>query len=263
MGFAILEALVKKFDVSNLYISDTSEEKIKSAIKNLKIPKNNCFLDFNDLLKQIDIVILAIKPQAFEEFTKFIKIDLKDKVVISIMAGVSIEKINKFLKIKKIIRSMPNLCAQVSQALTGWISSKEVSKTEKEIAKKIFRSFGEEIELKKEDKINELTALSGSGPAYFFYLTELLEEKANFFGFTEEEARKIAEITFIGSAKVLEKSRNLPSAPLTSMDLKNAVTSKGGTTEAALKFMEENKFGEIFQNAVECAKRRAEEMNGK
>jgi pyrroline-5-carboxylate reductase len=249
MGAAIYKALIKNFDAENIFVSDTSEEKLKALnTKNIEV-------DANDILGKVDIVILAVKPQSFEEFSQNLRVDLKNKLLISIMAGISIKKISEFLKTEKVVRSMPNLCAQVEKGLIGWLASDKVSDNEKELAKKIFGSFGEQIELKNEDEINKITALSGSGPAYFFYLTELLEEKAKAFGFNDEEAKLIANTTFVGAAKTLEKQKS------SAKNLKNAVTSKGGTTEAALNFMKENNFDKIFFEALDKAKKRAEELN--
>ena len=121
--------------------------------------------------------------------------------------------------------------------------------------KTIFDCVGTQLEVEEENKLDEITALSGSGPAYFYFLTELIYDKAIEFGFDHEDARKISEQTFTGAAAIF----NHESA--TAKELKEAVTSKGGTTEAALKYLEENGFDKIFKDALEAAKNRSEELN--
>ncbi len=200
-------------------------------------------------LIESDCYILAMKPQDFVEF------DTGEKLVISIMAGVSIKRIQGKCGTKKIVRAMPNLPLKVGKALTGWIASDEVSEDEKQFAKKIFESFGEEIELDNEDKVNAITALSGSGPAYFYLLTEFIKKAAVEMGFCQEDAEKIAKRTIVGSAELLEKSG------LSAEELRKKITSKGGTTEAAIKYLEENGIEETVKGAITAAQKRAEELN--
>lgn len=261
MGSAILGILIKTFDPKNIFVSDHDLGKLNKTQNEFDLPEQNCSIDPNEILPKADIIMLTIKPQSFDDFANNLTIDLTNKLVISIMAGVSIDKISKKLNTSKIIRSMPNLCLQVSMALTGWIASNEVSENEKEIARTIFKSFGEEIELQDESKINDITALSGSGPAYFFHLCELLEEKAKELGFDEKEARKIANTTFIGSALTLNPTNPLSDkGGISAAEFRKAVTSKGGTTEAALNYMNENKFDQIFMQAISEAKTKAEKL---
>ncbi|MFA5948205.1 MAG: pyrroline-5-carboxylate reductase [Candidatus Gracilibacteria bacterium] len=211
--------------------------------------------DINNLIEKCDIFVIAIKPQDFAEMAKEIKTDLKNKIVISIMAGVSIKKIKDTLKIKKIVRVMPNLPLKAGMALSGWIASKDVSFTEKNIIREILKSFGKEIEVSNEEKINAITAISGSGPAYFYYLVEVLQSVAKKYGFNEKEAQKLAEVCFIGSSNLLMQEN------ISAKELRQKVTSKGGTTEAAITSMSKNKFEKIILDAVDCAVSRAKELN--
>lgn len=150
---------------------------------------------------------------------------------------------------------MPNLAASVGQSLTGWVASKSAKPADRKLVAKIFSSFGTEMELKNENMINSLTALSGSGPAYFFYMTELLQKKAERLGFAAEQAKMIAEKTLIGSAGLI--GLNIKDAA----DWRKSVTSKGGTTEKALEHMKDKGIGRIVFGAVDKAKKRAEELN--
>jgi pyrroline-5-carboxylate reductase len=159
------------------------------------------------------------------------------------------------MKVKKVVRVMPNLALKEKSALCGWIANSEVTGDEKSFMKELLKMFGEEVEVKNEEAINMITALSGSGPAYFYYLTECLAQKALKYGFGQEDAQKIARTTFLGAAKLLEASRENVS------ELRHKITSKGGTTEAAIKKLEEKDFEKIFYEALNAAKIRAEELN--
>ncbi|MFC1647671.1 pyrroline-5-carboxylate reductase [Patescibacteria group bacterium] len=234
MGSAFYNGLFNEFEI---YICDKNEEKLEGLTA----------LSTEELIEKCDIIILAIKPQSFEGF------DLEGKLVISIMAGISIELLIKKTNSLKVVRAMPNLPVKVEKGLTGWIATEQISNEEKDTVRKIFTSLGDEIELDSEEKIDSITALSGSGPAYFFYLAEILKQKAVKFGFNEEEAKKIAKTTFKGAAAIL--THHSPK------QLREAVTSKGGTTEAAINNLIENDFDKIFEKAIDQAKNRSEELN--
>ncbi len=249
MGSAFYKALVPSFLKEILYICDKDTKKLKA------LNATNTSKDPNELLNKVDVVILAIKPQSFDEFKKKLKVDLRDKLIISIMAGISMERIKKDLKTDNIIRSMPNLPIQVKQGVIGWTASLNVSDVDKKIARKIFSSLGEGIELKDESMLDAITLISGCGPAYFFYLTEMLTSKAEALGFSKIDAQKIAETTFTGSAELLKKD------PKTAEDWKMSVASRGGVTEAALKYMSDNKLAEIFDEAIEAAEKRNLELS--
>ena len=201
--------------------------------------------DLAAVLPDADIIIFAVKPQDFQN----IKIDLSEKLVISIMAGISIGKVKAQTSATQVVRSMPNLPLQVQAGLTGWFATPEV---EKDIVSQIFQAFGQEIEVENESDLDKITALSGSGPAYFFYLTELLQSKAEALGFTSDQAKTIANQTFIGAAKLLKSSDK------TAKEFREAVTSKGGTTEAALNTLD---IQENFNAAIDAAQQKSKELN--
>lgn len=230
---------------------------IARSLESLDINITTCEINDNpnEKLANADAFIIAVKPQSFNELASSINIDLSEKLAISIMAGVSIENIQEELSIKKVVRSMPNLGIQIGKGVVGWIASEEVGISEKDFVKKMFQAMGTEVELEKEEMIDAITAISGSGPAYFFYLCQLLQKKAEEFGFNSEDARKIAQETFVGSATLLE------SGDKTAREWRKSVTSKGGTTQAALEYMMENGFEEIFKNAIEEAKEKSEKLN--
>lgn len=230
MGTAIHEALKGKFDVQ---LCGRGEEGIR-------------------VCRAAEVVIFCVKPQDFDVCAEGMGGDFSKQLVISIMAGVSLKTLMKKTGASAVVRSMPNLPVQIGKGFTAWICTKAVK--EKEFVRSIFASFGEEMEVQNEDRLNEVTALSGSGPGYFFYFCEVLEEKAKEWGFSEEDARKIVRATFAGSAKLLETGEK------SAGEWKLAVKSKGGTTEAALGHLEKNGFGDLMKEAMQAAKKRSQEL---
>lgn len=211
--------------------------------------------DVNEKIKDCEIVLIAVKPQSFDELASQISFDLSDKLIISIMAGVSVKKINERFKASRVVRVMPNLPLKVGEAFSGWYANENVTDEDKGDVKNILQSFGTEVEVDNEDKIDAITALSGSGPAYYYFLNKALSIKAMALGFSQEEAKKIVRGTFFGASKLLKESGE------DSDTLIQKITSKGGTTEAALKYMEEKGANKIIQEAVEKAYKRAKELN--
>ncbi|OGH68821.1 MAG: pyrroline-5-carboxylate reductase [Candidatus Magasanikbacteria bacterium RIFCSPHIGHO2_02_FULL_47_14] len=244
MGGAIYRALVQKFSPEDIFVCDHSQEKLDA------LGVTHGFTKVTDMLPQVDVVLLGVKPQTFAE----IHLDLSDKLVISIMAGISLGSIAAKTGAARVVRSMPNLPAQVGQGLTGWVANENVTGQEKDLVQEIFTSFGKEIEVNEEAMVDVITALSGCGPAYFFYLTELLQEKALTLGLSSDQARIIAETTFVGAAHLLEKNTK------TAKEWREAVSSKGGVTVAALSHLQKQKFDVIFDQAIDAAIRRSQEL---
>lgn len=211
--------------------------------------------DLNASLEWADVLIVAVKPQNFMEVCDQVRVWLKDKLVISIMAGISLEKIEDKMRTPRIVRVMPNLALKVQESVSAWIASKSATDEDKKLAREILGNFGDQLELEDEKKIDAITALSGSGPAYFYYLTEILEEAAKSYGFSGEEAKMISQSTFLGSSNFLFNEGKSAS------ELKQMVSSKGGTTEAALKQLKSKKFDKIFLEGIEAARKKAEELN--
>lgn len=190
-----------------------------------------------------EAVLFAIKPQSFDKWGT----PLPSSLIISIMAGISLEKLQEKTGSKKVIRSMPNLALKVGQSVTGWCASLEVTDEEKAYARSLFSKFGYELELDHEEKLNALTAISGSGPGYFFHFCDEMIKKAEAFGFTPEEAKNMTEKTLEGALALLKEED--------ASTLLSAVASKGGTTQAALDVLNGH-----FSQALNAAKKRAEEL---
>lgn len=211
--------------------------------------------DPNEKLKDCEIFVIAVKPQSFVDLAKAISIDLSGKMAISIMAGVPIANLQEKFKMKKVVRTFPNLPLKIGQSFTPWKASETLSKEDRGFVEEILRAFGEEMEVKEEDDIGVIGAMSACGPAYFAYIAEQMKKFAISKGFSDVEAEKIANVTFVGSAEFMKNEGISPE------ELRAKVTSKGGMTEAAFRAMEAEGFGEIFAEGIEAAIKRTKELS--
>lgn len=211
--------------------------------------------DVSKKLEQAEVVIIAVKPQVFGELAGQINVDLREKLIISIMAGIGIEKMAELLKTKKIVRTLPNLALKVGQSLTLWKAGEGVSGEEKAVVKEILKSFGQEVEVDTEDKIALIGVVSGCGPGFLAYYGEKMAEFLVGHGISPVEAEKVARQTLIGTGEVVKESAwNLT-------DMRQKVSSKGGLTEAGVNAMEAAGLGEIFAKGGEAALKRNEELS--
>ena len=215
-----------------------------------------------------DIVILAVKPNQIKLICNEINsliIEKKDlPVVISIAAGVTTTSIKDFIiqenlshlqNFLNIYRAMPNLCASNGDSITGLFGSSvsDITNTKNTVSE-IFSSVGEILWVKKEADLNIVTAISGSGPAYIFYIMEIMINSAQELGLSEKDAKKLVTMTLIGSGKMGLSIQNLK-------EQISKVSSKGGTTEAALKVFEKENLSLIFNQAIEAAHARSKEIS--
>ncbi len=211
-------------------------------------------------LAKTDIIILAVKPQIMDDVcAELSKILPAGIPVISIAAGTSTAYFEKqFSKDTPIIRTMPNLPAIVGQGITALYASDTVSKNHKDIASSLLNAVGETIWLDDESQMDAVTALSGSGPAYVFYMIEVMAQAGEKAGLSKEQAVKLARQTVIGAAALAKVDHDTP-API----LRQNVTSKGGTTEAALKILMDGKFQNIMDETIQAANQRGKELDSK
>ena len=255
MGTAILRGLVKKLNRANLFGYDKDREKNKIIKKNLKI---NICESIEDLVKKSKVTFLCVKPQDLKEVLKELEKTLSSikekKIFISIAAGIPLKFLEKYLKNNPVIRVMPNLGAKVFESLNAYSCGKFTKEDDEKIGVRLLNSFGVSIKV-KESFLDKITALSGSGLAYFFYFFEALEESAKKLGFSESDSKFLVYQTMKASLKLLE-SENLDA-----QSLRKKVTSKKGTTERAIKIFKENKFKEIVYKAVRQAQKRAKELS--
>lgn len=203
-----------------------------------------------------DVIIIAVKPQILEEvlpaYTKF-----KHSLFISIVAGIPMHQFTKWLSDEtRLARVMPNLPVIVKEGTCAYMLNDNCTESDREIVEVLLKKIGIFEELQDEKLFDAVTALSGSGPAYVYYLCECLEIAGKEFGLTSDFAEKFARQTIIGAAATLKK---LPEDNAST--LRKNVTSKGGTTEAALKILMKNKnFQTLFSTALTAAHKRSQEL---
>lgn len=212
------------------------------------------FADNNEIAAHADILVLAVKPQILADVTKALAATAQKKkpLVVSIAAGVRIEEIDRWLGGGfPIVRAMPNTAALIGSGASGLYANARVNETMRNQAESILRAVGIAVWLEDEYLMDVVTALSGSGPAYFFLVMEALEQAAIESGLDPKQARLLTLETAFGAAKMALEGHEEPS------QLRRRVTSPGGTTEQAVKVLEEGGLRRLFKNAVQAASDRA------
>ncbi len=211
-----------------------------------------------EYIKEQQLIVLAVKPQDSRELMPTIKPFLSDNhIILSIMAGVQIETLEKQLGVKKIIRAMPNLPAQIGMGMTAFTANLEVSRKELIEVQNLLSTTGKAIYFEKESMLDAATAVSGSGPAYVFYFMSAMMKAATELGFNESQAELLVWQTFSGSIDLQNKN------PLTCDEWISKVASRGGTTEAALKVLSEHSTNESIGKAIHAAFKRSIELGKK
>jgi pyrroline-5-carboxylate reductase len=256
MGEAILVALLdKKLAVpADVSVSDVSESRRRYLKEHygVTVTASN-----REAVVGKDIIVLAVKPQNLSEVLADLKGRLQSaQLVLSIVAGVKIEAISRGLAHNRIVRSMPNTPARIGLGFSGWTATPAVTRAQKEWSRHILGAMGNEIYFDDEKNLDMVTAVSGSGPAYFFLFAESLINAAVNIGLSRENAEEMVLQTMLGSVNLMLESGQPPA------ELRRNVTSKGGTTERALKVFEEAGLERIVSDAVRAAFERARELGG-
>jgi len=204
---------------------------------------------------EADTLVLAVKPQDMKAALSSLAASVRGKLVISVAAGVRIDALSRWLEgHRKLVRCMPNMPALIGAGIAGLYAAPEVSVEERKKAEAVLGAVGQVVWVEEERLLDPVTAVSGSGPAYVFWFIEQLAASGEGLGLPKETALKLALHTVLGAAKLAAASDKTPG------ELKKQVTSKGGTTEAALKVFEEQQLAERFMKALEAASRRGEEL---
>lgn len=255
MAFAIIQGLLKNgYPASQIVAVNKSNVARRNELQQLGI---QVALNSQDAVKQADVVILAVKPQIMSEVcATFADIDLSKKWVISIAAGISTQRLSQLLpNAETIIRTMPNTPALIGEGMTGLFAKKSINSTACQFTEQLFQSIGQCCWVESEEKLNQIIALTGSSPAYFFRFMEAMQKSAEQMGFSAEEAKRLIQSVAQGAAKMVLAN---PDTPLS--QLRENVTSKGGTTAKALEQLELFQIDEMLNNAMNAAIQRAEEM---
>lgn len=251
MAKAIIKALLNSeiTIAANITVSDINEEALAklSTTFNVNTVANNLAV-----ISSADTVILAIKPQNLDDISREISdMFTPEQLVISILAGTPIDRLADKLKHDKIIRAMPNTPAQIGQGMTVWTASNLVSPEQKQQAEEILSSMGKTLYVNDEKYLDMATAISGSGPAYFFMFMEYLVNSAIKLGFDAEAARDLVLQTALGSIQYALSSK------VSLEELRRQVTSPGGTTAEAIASFNNNNIEEIINEAVIAAYQKA------
>jgi pyrroline-5-carboxylate reductase len=255
MAKAIIQAVLKGNVAAapDITASDTNPAKLEALQNSLKI---NITADNSSAINQADVIILAIKPQNIDEFSQEVSGKFAPgQLIISILAGTPLKRLAGKLGHNEIIRAMPNTPAQIGEGMTVWTCPKEVSPEQKNKAEAILSSMGRALFVEDENYINMATAISGSGPAYFFLFMEYLSQTAERLGFDTKTARELVLQTALGSVKYAASSGKDPA------DLREQVTSPGGTTAEAISRFNSGGLKETIDKAVTAAYQKAIEMS--
>ena len=255
MGKAFIKGLSHSTN-HNIYVVESDIERKKGLKNEFDINISNSDNQINDFLSLSEIIILCVKPQTF----KLLQSDLNNKIsekqtVLSIMAGISTEKLCNSLNIANSVRIMPNTPGQLGKGISVWFSKNSINNEIKLTIETILDSLGDHIKVDNEDIIDKATAISGSGPGYIYYFMEVMQKSCWEIGIGHELSKDLIVKTFLGSS-ILANSSNKEFS-----DLKKEVTSPNGTTEAALNIMKKNNFEETIISGINAAYNRAKELN--
>ena len=208
-------------------------------------------------VEDADVVVLAVKPQRLDHVINDLRGSIKPSaLVLSIIAGASIEKMAVGLNHDVIVRSMPNTPAQIGEGITVWTAHDTVSDQQQEYAREILTAFGDEVYVEEERFLDMATALSGTGPAYVFLFMEAMVDAGVHLGFS----RRIAEILVAKTVRGSVDFYSNPDDPLHLARLRNQVTSPGGTSAAALYYLEKAGFRTAISRAIWAAYERSREL---
>lgn len=202
------------------------------------------------------IVVLAVKPQDLRNVAQALAPALARTrpLIVSVAAGIRTGDLERWLGGLSVVRTMPNRPALNGCGVTGMYAGPNVTAVERELASRILSAVGKAIWVEQESLMDAVTAVSGSGPAYFFLLMEMLEAAGTELGLPPEVSRALAVETAYGSGRMAREGDDAPAL------LRQQVTSKGGTTEAALKVLESGQVRDVFREAVRAAARRSTEL---
>lgn len=249
MAKALIAGLkAQHFTMTNITVVELDDTKHEALQKRYGV----AVTDTIEELTSSDVIVLAVKPQQLPEVSKNLATRLSNQLVISIAAGVLLKDLSKWLDDYAIlVRAMPNTPAQIQAGITGLYAMPKVTSKQKEMADQILSAAGTTLWLESEKKLDAVTAISGSGPAYVFYFIEALEAAAVSLGLNEIDAKRLSIATFKGAGLLADASE----APVAT--LREQVTSKGGTTEQGLISLQDSHVKEAIILAAQKAYERA------
>jgi len=242
MAEALIRAVLKSNSNEDIIASDVNENRLKYIEKEIKIKttKNN-----KEVVENSDIVFLAVKPQNMEEVLDEIENIVKNQLIVSIAAGIDLNYLESRLKDKRIIRIMPNTPCLVGEMAAALSPGKNAKDEDTKIIEEVLNSAGNALVL-KEDMLDSVTALSGSGPAFIAYLLDAMIEGAVKQGLSKDAARELAFQTALGTGKLMKEQG------LTPKELIDIVSSPNGTTAAGMEILKKSDVKDILMKTIEA-----------
>ena len=255
MGEAMVRGLLERDTLApqQLVAADPREERLEELRERYGV---RVTADNREALREAEVVVLAIKPQALPEVLPQLANSVRARLVLSIMAGVRIDSIAAGLPEVAIVRAMPNTPAQIGQGITVWTANAAIDEAGLARARELLEAFGEELYKQDEGALDMATALSGSAPAYIFLFMEALIDVGVHMGFARREAEQLVLKSMSGSVAYAESSGLHPA------ELRNQVTSPGGTTAEALYQLERGGLRTVVAQAVWAAWQRSASLGG-
>lgn len=238
-----------------IWVSDINQDTLTNLKKQLNV---NTSANNDDIINAVDVVVLAVKPQTMSAVAQSIAalIQQKKSLVVSIAAGINQNSLSRWLGADTaIVRCMPNTPALVLTGATALHANDKVTAEQCDLAENILRAVGIALWVEDEAELDAVTAVSGSGPAYYFLLMEAMEKAALELGLSQETARLLVQQTALGAAKIALESAESPE------QLRKRVTSPGGTTQQAIETFEQGGFVELVSKALHAARDRSIEMS--
>jgi pyrroline-5-carboxylate reductase len=258
MAEAMIAGLIRQnvAKPESLFASGPTQERLEhlKAHYNLSVSTDN-----RAFINQADVVVLSVKPQRMDRVMSGLKNAIRtEALVLSIVAGVTMEKISTALEHSRVVRCMPNTPAQIGEGITVWTASATVSEEQHLMAQQILRALGQEIFVEEENYLDMATALSGTGPAYVFLFMEAMVDAGVHLGFPRRISEQLVSQTMRGSVDFYQKHEE----HVHLARLRNQVTSPGGTSAEALYYLEKAGFRTAISRAVWAAYERSVELGG-
>ena len=252
MAKALISGLIKRgYSPSKMHVVELNKDRCVEVHNEFAVRAST---DMAQAVAHSEVVILAVKPQQLQEVALQLAPFLEDRLVISIAAGIRTQDIARWIGSQNIVRCMPNTPALIRSGVTALYATPVVRPEQCHRAEAILSAVGSTFWLDDEERLDAVTAISGSGPAYVFYFIEAMQQAAYELGVEESQARQMVLDTFLGATKLAENSNEEVAT------LRARVTSKNGTTERALLTMDANRVKQDIVDAIHAAAKRSKEM---
>lgn len=254
MGEAMVRCLLTKkvADQQDIVVSDVSHQRRELLSREYGV---NTTANNSKAVKEADLVILAVKPQNLAQVAADIQGLSPHQLVLSIVAGANLATLRSSLNYPRVVRAMPNMPAQIGEGMTIWTATAETEQGQRILAETVLAALGKQIYVADEKYLDMATALVGSGPAYVFLFIEALIDAGVHIGMARDMAQELAVQTVLGSTLTVEKTGKHPA------QLRNMVTSPGGTTTEALFQLEKGRFRSVILEAVTAAYEKSKRLS--